>query len=85
MGQLGRLDRTNPFAHLRIRGYLKFFQEEQADLAVIPSQAVRLFLKFYKLVAHLREKILNNRSLSTNNRYVLVLCYVFCRALFCGC
>ena len=75
---LGRLDLANPVAHPRVREYLKFVREEQAGLAVSPSQAVPLFfVKFRKLVALLREKIANSRSLSRIHKYVLVRDAVF--------
>ena len=52
---LGRLDHANPVTHPGIKECLKFVRDEQADLAVTPSQAVPLFfVKFQKLVAHLR-------------------------------
>ena len=70
---LGRLDLANPVVHPRVKEYMKFLLEEQAGLAVSPSQAVPLFfVKFRKLVALLREKITNRSSLSTLHKYVLV-------------
>ena len=75
---LGRLGLTNPVAHPRVKEYLKFVREEQAGLAVSPSQAVPLFfVKFRKLVAFLREKITNSQSLSGIHKYVLVRDAVF--------
>ena len=83
---LGRLDLANPVAHPRVREYLKFVREEQAGLAVFPSQAVPLFfVKLRKLVALLREKIANSRSLSTIHKYVLVRdAMAFCCRLLYG-
>ena len=70
---LSRLDLANPVAHPCVKEYLKFVREEQAGLAVSPSQAVQLFfIKFWKLVALLREKITNSQSLSRIHKYVLV-------------
>ena len=75
---LGRIDLANPVVHPRVREHLKFVREEQAGLAVSPSQAVPLFfVKFRKLFALLREKIANSRSLSRIHRYVLVRDAVF--------
>ena len=70
---LGRLGLTNPVSHPRVKEYLKFVQEEQAGLAVSSSQAA----KFRKLVAFLREKLTNSKSLSRIRKYVLVRDAVF--------
>ena len=76
---LGRLDLANPVAHPCVREYFRFVREEQAGLAVSLSQAVPLFfVKFQKLIALLREKIANSRSLSRIHKYVLVWDAVFC-------
>lgn len=70
---LGRLDQANPIVHPRIKEYLKFVRYEQAGVAVTPSEAVPFFfVKFQKLVAYLREKIINSQSLSRIKKYVLV-------------
>ena len=48
--KLGRIDHTNPIAHLRIKEYLNFVRVEQAGMAISPSQAVPLFfVKFQNL------------------------------------
>ena len=74
---LGRLDLANPVAHPRVKEYLRFVREEQAGLAVSPSQGVPFFVEFRKLVALLREKITNSQSLSRIHKYVLVRDAVF--------
>ena len=51
---------------LRAKEYLKFVRNEQASLAV-PV----LFIKFSKLIAYLRDLIVNSRSLSRVNKYIL--------------
>ena len=44
---LGRVNDSNPVAHLLTKDHLKFIAEEQAGLAITPSQAVPLlFGKF---------------------------------------
>ena len=44
---LGRVNDSNPVAHLLAKDHLKFIAEEQAGLAITPSQAVPLlFGKF---------------------------------------
>ena len=49
---LGRLNDSNPVAHFLVKDYLKFMREEQAGLAITPSQAVPLFLgKVQRLIA----------------------------------
>ena len=46
---------SNPVAHSLVKDYLKFISEEQAGLAITPSQAVPLFFrKFQRLIAFLR-------------------------------
>lgn len=70
---LGRFDQANPIVHPRIKEYLKFVRYKQAGVAVTPSEAVPFFfVKFQKLVAYLREKIINSQSLSRIKKYVLV-------------
>ena len=70
---LGRLDQTNSVTHPRIKEYLQFVREEQAGLAVIPSQAVPFFfVKFQDFVAYLRGKFINGKSLSKIHKYILV-------------
>ena len=82
---LGRLDQTNPIAHPRIKEYLKFVRGEQAGLAVTPSQAVPFFfVKFQKLVAYLRGKISNSKSLSKIHKYILVRDATFVVDFFTG-
>ena len=62
--ELGRLDASNPVAHPRVKGYLRFVRNEQASLAITPTQAAPLFfIKFQKLIAYLRDLIVNSRSL----------------------
>jgi len=75
---LGRLDHANLIGDPCVKEYLKFVRDEQAGLAVSPSQAVPLLIaKFQKLVSHLRGKIINSQSLSRINKYALVLDAVF--------
>jgi len=75
---LSRLGLSNPFAHPRIKEYLKLVWEDQAGLAISLLQAVLLFfVKFPKLVAFLQEKITNSQSLSRIHKYVLLRDAVF--------
>ena len=70
---LGRLNDSNPVAHPLVKEYLKFVREEQAGLAIAPSQAVPLFFqKFQQLVAFLRGQCLSHASLSRAGKYILV-------------
>ncbi len=41
---IGRSNNSNPVAHTRVKEYIKFVREEQARKAIVPSQAVPLFL-----------------------------------------
>ena len=71
--KLGRANDSNPVAHLLVKDYLKFVREEQAGLAITPSQAVPLFFgKFQWLIAHLRDLCSSSVSLSTAGNYILV-------------
>jgi len=82
---LGRLEQTNPITHPRIKEYLKFVLEEQAGLAVTPSQAVLFFfVKFQKLIPYLRGEITNSKSLSKIHKYVLVRDATFFVDFFSG-
>ena len=52
---LGRLNDSNPVAHPLVKHYLKFVRQEQAGLAITPTQAVPLFFdKFRRNIAFLR-------------------------------
>ena len=69
----GRLHDSNPVAHPRIKEYLKFVREEQADKAIVPTQAVPLFfVKFSKLINFLRGSITASGHLSSVDKYILV-------------
>ena len=73
VNELGRLDASNPVAHPRVKENLKFVRNEQASLAITTTQAVPLFfIKFQKLIAYLRDLIVNSRLLSRVNKYILV-------------
>ena len=68
--KLGRANDSNPVAHPLVKDYLKFVREEQARLAITPSQAVPLFFgKFQRLIAHLCS---SSVSLSSTSKYILV-------------
>lgn len=70
---LGRLNDSNPVAHPLVKEYLKFVREEQAGLAITPSQAVPLFFgKFQRLIAFLRSQCISKVSLSAVGKYILV-------------
>ena len=70
---LGRVNDSNPVAHPLVKDYLKFIREEQAGLAITPSQAVPLFFgKFQQLFAHLRDLCSSSVSLSSAGKYILV-------------
>ena len=70
---IGRSRDSNPVAHPRVKEYLKFIREEQAARAILPSQAVPLFLaKFTKLIDFLRGLIRGNTPLAAVNKYILV-------------
>lgn len=70
---IGRLNDSNPVAHPRVKHYLKFSREEQAGLAVTPTQAVPIFfVKFRQLVTFLRDLIGKSDSLSRVDKYILV-------------
>ena len=71
--KLGRANDSNPVAHPLVKDYLKFIREEQAGLAITPSQAVPLFFgKCQQLIAHLRDLCSGSVSLSSTGKYVLV-------------
>ena len=71
--KLGRVNDSNPVAHPLVKDYLKFIREEQAGLAITPSQAVPLFFgKFQQLIAHLRHLCSGSVSLSSAGKYALV-------------
>ena len=71
--KLGRVNDSNPVAHPLVKDYLKFIREEQAGLAITPSQAVPLFFgKFQQLIAHLRDLCSSSVSLSSAGKYALV-------------
>ena len=71
--KLGRANDSNPVAHPLVKDYLKFVREEQAGLAITPSQAVPLFFgKFQRLIAHLRDLCSSSVSLSSAGKYILV-------------
>lgn len=54
--KLGHVSDSNPVVHPLIKDYIKFVREEQAGLAITPSQAVPLFFgKFQQLIAHLQD------------------------------
>ena len=75
---IGRLRDSNPVAHPRVEEYLKFIREEQAARAILPSQAVPLFLaKFTKLIDFLRGLIRENTPLAAVNKYILVRDTIF--------
>ena len=68
--KLGRANDSNPVAHPLVKDYVKFVREEQACLAITPSQAVPLFFgKFQRLIAHLCS---SSVSLSSTGKYILV-------------
>ena len=70
---LGRLNDSNPVAHLLVKHYLKFLRQEQAGLAITPTQAVPLFFdKFQRLIAFLRGRCVNQASLSLADKYIPV-------------
>ena len=71
--KLGRANDSNPVSHPLVKDYLKFVREEQAGLAITPSQAVPLFFgKFQRLIAHLRDLCSGSVSLSSAGKYILV-------------
>ena len=71
--KLGHANNSNPVAHPLVKDYLKFVREEQAGLAITPSQAVPLFFgKFQRLIAHLRDLCSSSVSLSSAGKYILV-------------
>ena len=71
--KLGRANDSNPVTHPLVEDYLKFVREEQAGLAITPSQAVPLFFgKFQRLIAHLRNLCSSSVSLSSAGKYILV-------------
>ena len=54
--KLGRAKDSNPASHPLVKDYLKFVRDEQAGLAITPSQAVPIFFgKFQRLIAHLQD------------------------------
>ena len=70
---LGRLNDSNPDAHPLVKDYLKFVRQEQADLAITPTQVVPLFFdKFRRLTAFLRGRCVSQASLSRADKYILV-------------
>ena len=70
---LGRVNDFNPVAHPLVKDYLRFIREEQAGLAITPSQAVTLFFgKFQHLIAHLWDLCSIGVSLSSAGKYILV-------------
>ena len=70
---LGRLNDSNPVAPPLVKHYLKFVRQEQAGLAITPTQAVPLFFdKFRRLIAFLRGRCVNQVSLSLADKYILV-------------
>ena len=71
--KLERANDSNPVTHPLVKDYLKFVREEQAGLAITPSQAVPLFFgKFQRLIAHLRDLCSSSVSLSSAGKYLLV-------------
>ena len=56
VNKLGRANDSNPASHPLFKNYLKFVREEQAGLAITPSEAVPIFFgKFQRLIAHLQD------------------------------
>lgn len=56
-----------------MKHYLKFVRQEQAGLAITPTQAVPLFLdKFRRLIAFLRGRCVHHTSRSRTDKYILV-------------
>ncbi|CAH3046190.1 unnamed protein product, partial [Porites lobata] len=71
--KLGHANDSNPVAHPLVKDYFKFVREEQAALAIMPSQAVPLFFgKFQRLIAHLPDLCSSSLSLSSVGKYILV-------------
>ena len=71
--KLGRANDSNPVAHPLVKDYIKFVREEQAGLAITPSQAVPLFFrKFQRLIAHFLDLCSGSVSLSSAGKYILV-------------
>ena len=71
--KLGCANDSKPVAHPVVKDYFKFVREEQAALAITPSQAVPLFFrKFQRLIAHLRDLYSSSVSLSSAGKYILV-------------
>ena len=55
---LGRSAYSTPVSHLLIKEYLKLVRQEQANSAIVPTQAIPLFFeKFKSLVSHFRKKM----------------------------
>lgn len=71
--KLGRANDSNPASHPLVKNYLKFVREEQAGLAITPSQAVPIFFgKFQRFIAHLRDLCSSSVSLSSASKYILI-------------
>ena len=71
--KLRRAYDSNPASHPLVKDYLKFVREEQAGLAITPSQAVPIFFeKFQWLIAHLRDLCSSSVSLSSASKNILV-------------
>ena len=70
---MGRANNSNPVSHPLVKNYLKFVREEQAGLAITPSQAVPIFFgKFQRLIAHLRDLCSSSVSLSSAGKYIVI-------------
>ena len=70
--KLGRANDSNPVAHPLVKDFLKIIREEQAGLAIRPSQAVPLFFgNFQQLIARLRDLCSGSVFLSNSGKYAL--------------
>ena len=74
----GRANDSNPASYPLVKDYLKFVRDEQAGLAITPSQAVPIFFgKFQRWIAHLRDLCSSSVSLSSASKYILARAATF--------
>ena len=70
---LGRLNASNPVVNLRVKHDSKFVRQEQAGLAITPTQEVHLFFdRFRRLIAFVRSKCVHQAPLSRSDKDILV-------------
>ena len=71
---LGRMDKSNPVSHPRVKENLKFVRYEQASLGIAPSQTVPLFFSKFRSLVSLRDLISKGVGLSIANKYYVLKC-----------